>query len=108
MQVITGTNVVWMIIVSFLSLDLVWDITGHHNGQSPGLFFLTLVFPTAAALLYLTLVCILVFRKLDEYKSLGKVDFSSFVPPSRTPILLTITYDTNIFTLSLQSLLPWR
>ncbi|KAF9124306.1 hypothetical protein BGW39_008300 [Mortierella sp. 14UC] len=57
-------------IVVFLSLDLAWDITGQHHGHSPGLYFLTLVFPAVAVLLYLVLSCVVVFRKLEVYSSL--------------------------------------
>ncbi|KAG0047430.1 hypothetical protein BGZ83_007519 [Gryganskiella cystojenkinii] len=70
MLFISGTNTAWMIIITFLSLDLAWDITSFHNGHSAGLFFFTLVFPAVAVLIYLILACILVFRKLDEYGSL--------------------------------------
>lgn len=56
----------------FLSLDLALDITGQHHGRSPGLFFMTLIFPAASAIAYLILAAILVFRRLDEYQSLGK------------------------------------
>ena len=74
-----------MIIVAFLSLDLATGITSkHHNGHSPGLFFLTLVFPAIASLLYLTLVCILVFRKLDEYKSLSEFQKAVSMPHTQT------------------------
>lgn len=59
-------------IVVFLSLDLAWDITGHHHGHSAGLFFLSLVFPAVAVLLYLVLSCIVVCRKLEVYSSLSK------------------------------------
>ncbi|KAG9066633.1 hypothetical protein KI688_012541 [Linnemannia hyalina] len=70
---ITGTNTIWMVIVVFLSLDLAWNITGHHHGHSAGLFFLTLVFPVVAVLLYLVLSCIVVCRKLEVYSSLKYV-----------------------------------
>ncbi|KAF9547981.1 hypothetical protein EC957_007494 [Mortierella hygrophila] len=60
-------------IVVFLSLDLAWNITGHHHGHSAGLFFLTLVFPAVAVLLYLILSCIVVCRKLEVYSSLKYV-----------------------------------
>lgn len=59
-------------IVIFLSLDLAWNITGNHQGQSSGLFFLTLVFPAVAVLLYLVLSFIVVCRKLEVYSSLSK------------------------------------
>ncbi|KAF9143830.1 hypothetical protein BG015_000295 [Linnemannia schmuckeri] len=55
------------------NLDLAWNITGQHQGHSPGLFFLTLVFPTVAVLLYLALSCIVVFYKLEVYSSLKYV-----------------------------------
>jgi hypothetical protein len=72
-QFITGTNTIWMVIVVFLSLDLAWNITGHHHGHSAGLFFLSLVFPVVAVLLYLVLSCIVVCRKLEAYSSLKYV-----------------------------------
>lgn len=72
-QFITGTNLIWMGIVIFLSLDLAWNITGNHQGQSSGLFFLTLVFPAVAVLLYLVLSFIAVCRKLEVYSSLKYV-----------------------------------
>ncbi|KAK5814320.1 chitin synthase III catalytic subunit [Linnemannia elongata] len=72
-QFITGTNLIWMGIVIFLSLDLAWNITGNHQGQSSGLFFLTLVFPAVAVLLYLVLSFIVVCRKLEVYSSLKYV-----------------------------------
>lgn len=58
-----------------MSLDLAMDFTKHHDGHSSGLYFLTLVFPAAAVLIYAFLVSILIFRKLEEYKSLGKWSF---------------------------------
>ncbi|KAF9140428.1 hypothetical protein BGX30_006529 [Mortierella sp. GBA39] len=70
---IMGTNMVWMGIVVFLSLDLAWNITGHHHGHSAGLFFLSVVFPAVAVLLYLVLSCIVVCRKLEVYSSLKYV-----------------------------------
>ncbi|KAF9574793.1 hypothetical protein EC968_005579 [Mortierella alpina] len=72
-QFIVGTSIAWIVGVTFMSLDLAMDITKHHDGQSPGLFFMTLVIPAAAVLIYVLLVCLLVFRKLEEYKSLAYV-----------------------------------
>ncbi|CAO3565908.1 unnamed protein product [Mortierella alpina] len=69
-QFIVGSSVAWIVGVTFMSLDLAMDYTKHHDGQSPGLYFLTLVFPAAAVLIYMFLVSILVLRKLEEYKSL--------------------------------------
>ncbi|KAI7832658.1 hypothetical protein BC939DRAFT_509132 [Gamsiella multidivaricata] len=52
---------------TFLSLDLAMDITESHHGHSPGLFFLTTVFPAAAALLYMILVIILAVIALMSF-----------------------------------------
>ncbi|KAF9280701.1 hypothetical protein BGZ68_007076 [Mortierella alpina] len=69
-QFIVGTSVAWIVGVTFMSLDLAIDFTKHHDGHSSGLYFLTLVFPAAAVLIYAFLASILIFRKLEEYKSL--------------------------------------
>ncbi|ORZ28883.1 chitin synthase III catalytic subunit [Lobosporangium transversale] len=76
---ITGTNLVWIAGTTFMSLDLTMDITGKHYGQSPGLFFLTLIFPAIAVLLYMILVTILVFRVLEVYKSLFYIAIASIM-----------------------------
>ncbi|KAF8939978.1 hypothetical protein BGZ58_008138 [Dissophora ornata] len=70
LQFIVGTGIAWVAGVTFMSLDLAMDITGHPHGISAAHFFLTLIFPAIAVLLYLVLVSILIFRKLDDYKSL--------------------------------------
>ncbi|KAG0033718.1 hypothetical protein BGZ82_006005 [Podila clonocystis] len=64
------TCVVWLTGVVLLSLDLTMNITGQHHGRSPGLFFMTLVFPAACAIIYVILTSILVFQRLDEHRSL--------------------------------------
>ncbi|KAF9956042.1 hypothetical protein BGZ72_003068 [Mortierella alpina] len=72
-QFIVGTSIAWIVGVTFMALDLAMDFTKHHDGQSPGLYFMTLVFPAAAVLIYVLLVSVLVFRKLEEYRSLAYV-----------------------------------
>lgn len=53
-------------------MDLALNITGQHHDRSPGLFFMTLVLPAVCAVMYLILATILVFRRLEEYQSLGR------------------------------------
>ncbi|KAF9382190.1 hypothetical protein CPB97_007277 [Podila verticillata] len=76
---ILGTCVVWMTGVVLLSLDLALNITGQHHDRSPGLFFMTLIFPAACAVMYLILATILVFRRLEEYQSLVYVALAMVV-----------------------------
>lgn len=63
-----------MVGVTYMSLDLAMDLTGqYHQGRSTGLFFLTIIFPVIAVLLYAVLVTVVVYRKLDRHRALSRV-----------------------------------
>ncbi|KAK3823521.1 MAG: hypothetical protein J3Q66DRAFT_385870 [Benniella sp.] len=60
----------WTLIINAL-IHLTMDLTGqHHQGRGTGLFFLTIIFPVIAVLLYAVLVTAVVYRKLDRYGAL--------------------------------------
>ncbi|KAG0377678.1 hypothetical protein BGX24_005652 [Mortierella sp. AD032] len=95
---ITGTNIIWMGIVVFLSLDLAWNITGDHHGHSPGLYFLTLVFPAVAVTFYLVLSCVVVFRKLEIYSSLKYIAMALITFSMSQLILFGASYRIAVWT----------
>ncbi|KAK3844520.1 MAG: chitin synthase III catalytic subunit-domain-containing protein [Linnemannia gamsii] len=97
-QFITGTNIIWMGIVVFLSLDLAWNITGDHHGHSPGLYFLTLVFPAVAVTFYLVLSCVVVFRKLEIYSSLKYIAMALITFSLSQLILFGASYRIAVWT----------
>lgn len=84
-QFIIWTNVAWMVGVTYMSLDLAMDLTGyHHQGHSAGLFFLTIIFPGIAVMLYAILVIVVVYQQLDRHWVL-----------SRCPSIVRCFYDPS-------------